>query len=93
MNQSCKTFTAERIIKIIRKPFYTLETIKNKMKKLGLFTIILLITGSLFAQSSQKITLEDIFVKGTFQTETVRGLHSMNDGEHYTTQEGNTNIV
>ncbi|GHV67162.1 peptidase S9 [Bacteroidia bacterium] len=33
------------------------------------------------------ISLEDIFVKNTFQTKSVRGLRSMNSGEEYTTLE------
>lgn len=48
---------------------------------------------SMQAQTSQKITLEDIFVKETFRTQTVSGLRSMNDGEHYTTLENNSKIV
>lgn len=38
---------------------------------------------SIFAQNN--ITLEDIWSKGTFRTDYVYGLRSMNDGLHYTT--------
>ncbi|MEZ4722616.1 MAG: DPP IV N-terminal domain-containing protein, partial [Flavobacteriales bacterium] len=34
---------------------------------------------------AQKLTLEDIWKKGTYRQESVYGLRSMNDGEHYTT--------
>lgn len=63
------------------------------MKKLLSILLIVLMAFVLQAQNGQQITLEDIFTKGTFRAETVRGLHSMNDGEHYTTLEGNTKIV
>jgi dipeptidyl-peptidase-4 len=48
---------------------------------------------SIQAQEKQKITLEDILVKGTFRAQTVTGLRSMKDGEHYTTLENNSRIV
>jgi dipeptidyl-peptidase-4 len=42
----------------------------------------------------QKVTLEDFTTQNTFSTSHVSGLHSMNDGEHYTTLEaGGTKIV
>lgn len=56
-----------------------------------LISIILGITA--LAQSTQKITLEDIFINETFRSKTVSGLRSMSDGEHYTTLENNTQIV
>ncbi len=60
-------------------------------KILGLlFSILLAISAN---AQSQKITLEDIFKKGTFRAQSVYGLRSMNDGIHYTTLEGNTKIV
>ena len=37
----------------------------------------------------KQLSLNDFFVKGTFRTEGVYGLRSMNDGEHYTVVEGN----
>ena len=38
-----------------------------------------------FSQTKKEITLEDIWLQGTFQTKGVNGLSSMNDGIHYTT--------
>ncbi len=63
------------------------------MKKSGLIVLAWLIAFALQAQTNQNITLEDIYTRGTFRSETVRGLRSMNDGEHYTTLEGNRKIV
>lgn len=59
---------------------------------LALF-IVFIISTTLSAQNSQKITLEDIFVKGTFRAQSVYGLRSMNDGVHYTTMENGKQIV
>ena len=59
---------------------------------LALF-IVCIISTTLTAQTSQKITLEDIFVKGTFRAQSVYGLRSMNDGTHYTTMENGQQIV
>ena len=42
---------------------------------------------------NKKITLEDLFIKGTFREQTVRGLRSMNDGDYYTTLGKRTKIV
>jgi len=58
------------------------------MKRFGLTLLAALLLFTLQAQTGQQITLEDIFTKNTFRAESVRGLRSMNDGEHYTTQEG-----
>ncbi len=63
------------------------------MKKSGLIVLTWLIAFALHAQTNQKITLEDVLTQGTFQSQTVRGLRSMNDGEHYTTLEGGRQIV
>ena len=48
---------------------------------------------SVHGQQTQKITLDDILVKGTFNAQTVDGLRPMKDGEHYTTLENKTQIV
>ena len=48
---------------------------------------IILFCSSLSAQ--QKLSLNDLFVNGTFYTKGVYGLRSTNDGEHYTLLEGN----
>lgn len=45
--------------------------------------LFLLLGGMAFAQSPKEITLEDIYKKGVFRTESVRGLRSMQDGKTY----------
>ena len=62
------------------------------MKKLVALFFATILAFSVQAQS-REITLEDIFQKGTFRTQSVRGLRSMNDGIHYTTMENGTKIV
>ncbi|MFV0267753.1 MAG: DPP IV N-terminal domain-containing protein, partial [Draconibacterium sp.] len=54
---------------------------------------ITLLSVSLQSRAQQKITLDDIFTKGTFRAQSVHGLRSMNDGLHYTTIEGYNKIV
>ncbi|NOR74595.1 MAG: prolyl oligopeptidase family serine peptidase [Draconibacterium sp.] len=63
------------------------------MNRLITLLISIIFASTVFAQTNQKITLEDIFVKGAFRAQTVSGLRSMNDGEHYTTVENNSKIV
>ena len=63
------------------------------MNRFLAFFIVCIISTTLTAQTSQKITLEDIFVKGTFRAQSVYGLRSMNDGTHYTTMENGKQIV
>jgi len=63
------------------------------MKRVFFNLLIAFIAISAQAQEKQKIKLEDILVKGTFRAQTVTGLRSMKDGEHYTTLENNTQIV
>jgi len=58
---------------------------------LGLLFSILLACAA--TAQSQKITLEDIFEKGTFRVQSVHGLRSLNDGIHYTILENNTKVV
>ena len=41
----------------------------------------------------KKLSLNDFFVNGTFRTQGVYGLRSMNDGEHYTVVEGNSDRI
>lgn len=45
--------------------------------------IFLLLGSSVFAQTPKKITLDDLYKKGTFRTNGVAGLRSMNDGKTY----------
>ncbi len=63
------------------------------MKKIAfiLFSILVVMVSN--AQKGHEITLEDIFKDGTYRSESVKGLRSMNDGVHYTTMENRTKIV
>ena len=63
------------------------------MKRLIFLVIAALVISSAQAQEAKKITLEDILVKGTFRAQSVSGLRSMKDGEHYTTLENGKQIV
>ena len=63
------------------------------MRRVIFLLVALVFTVSVQAQEKQKITLEDILVKGTFNAQTVDGLRPMKDGEHYTTLENKTQIV
>ncbi|KAF0235450.1 MAG: dipeptidyl-peptidase [Prolixibacteraceae bacterium] len=63
------------------------------MKRLFFSLLTIVIANATVAQQPQKITLEDILAKGTFRAQTVTGLRSMKDGEHYTTLENNGRIV
>ncbi|NQU52392.1 MAG: DPP IV N-terminal domain-containing protein, partial [Bacteroidetes bacterium] len=63
------------------------------MKNLIIFVFTAILSISAQAQTTQKITLEDIFIKGTFHAQSIPGLRSMNDGIHYTTLENSTKIV
>ncbi len=59
------------------------------MNKFSLLIIILFLHSLIPSFSQSTITLEDIWNKGTFKTQSVSGLESMNDGMHYTTLEKN----
>ena len=63
------------------------------MKKLILFALAIVIYAAVSAQTKKEITLADIFVSGTFRAQSVHGLRSMNDGDHYSTLENGTKIV
>ncbi len=52
------------------------------MKKL-LFVALLLTLFNVTSFSQNKITLEDIWVKGTFRAKSINEIRSMEDGEHY----------
>ncbi|MCF8307928.1 MAG: S9 family peptidase [Bacteroidales bacterium] len=51
--------------------------------------------GSFFTQGqdSAKVTLADLWKKGTFRAQGIRGLRSMDDGTHYTTLEKRSMII
>lgn len=56
------------------------------MRNLFMLFIVIIISITTSAQDTKrKITLEDLYVQDTFASKTVRGINSMNDGEHYTT--------
>ncbi|MBT6006149.1 MAG: S9 family peptidase, partial [Prolixibacteraceae bacterium] len=63
------------------------------MKRLITLLLATVFVIAINAQTTQKITLEDLFVKGTFKAQTVTGLRSMNNGDHYSTLENNSKIV
>lgn len=57
------------------------------MKNITFFIATLLfLTSTAFAQ--KPITLEDVWQKGTFSAKSAPGFNFMNDGKHYTLQEG-----
>jgi dipeptidyl-peptidase-4 len=53
-----------------------------------IFIFTLVFTHTLSAQKS--ITLEDIYVKGTFRTASIPGFNFLKDGQHYTRKRGST---
>ncbi|MDW7693271.1 S9 family peptidase [Flammeovirgaceae bacterium SG7u.111] len=54
----------------------------------GLFIFLILIAGAnVFAQ--KKITVQDIYASPAFYAQSVRGINWMNDGQYYSSQEGN----
>lgn len=57
--------------------------------------MLIFILGGLVVQGQKttKITLADLWKKGTFRPQRVRGLRSMDDGKHYTTLEKRLMIV
>jgi dipeptidyl-peptidase-4 len=65
----------------------------NVMRQVLILFVLVIFNISAIAQQTTKITLEDLFVKGTFSSKSVDGLRSLNDGIHYTTLENNSKIV
>lgn len=64
------------------------------MRKISGILFLLTIFCSQLSAQHKQLSLNDFFVDGTFRTQGVYGLRSMNDGEHYTVVEGNgTRIV
>jgi len=51
-----------------------------------LFIFALLYSGTAFSQKN--ITLEDIYVKGSFRTASIPGFNFLKDGQHYTRKKG-----
>jgi dipeptidyl-peptidase 4 len=64
----------------------------EKNRFIVLAFVLAISINSLFAQG-QRITLEDLFRKGTFNAKSVRGITSMNDGASYLTFEKGQRIV
>ncbi|MEQ8521097.1 MAG: hypothetical protein RIC15_02980 [Vicingaceae bacterium] len=61
------------------------------MKSSIAFICIALLSIASFTSNAGEITLEKIFLKGTFSQKYVEGLKSMNDGMHYTVLESKDN--
>jgi dipeptidyl-peptidase-4 len=64
----------------------------NNTMRLCAFAVVTLCAFA-FKTSAQNITLEDIWSKGTFSTKSVSGFNSMKDGNYYSTQDENDNII
>lgn len=62
------------------------------MKRFSLLLMACLVAIATFAQTANKITLEDIHKKGTFRTKSISGVKSMNNGIYYTTTSGGNTI-
>ncbi len=62
------------------------------MRKILSLLMISAVCFTAIAQEGKRITLEDIYKKGTFRAKSVYGLRSMNDGEHYTVVDRGTTI-
>ncbi len=62
-----------------------------------IFIVLVLVVMSLWDMNAQtsfkKITVNDLYRKYTFYASGVYGLHSMNDGLHYTTYDGKTKSI
>ena len=66
------------------------------MRSILLFAGIFILSSLNYSAAQQvikEISLEDIYTHQKFRERTVRGLRSMNDGEHFTTLEENRKIV
>ncbi len=60
------------------------------MKKTLIFLIYLFFVQNFLTQAQIKeLSLEDFWRRGTFRSQRIEGLRSMNDGEHYTKVDGN----
>lgn len=62
----------------------------SPLLRIGLVFLIIFNMAQVWAQS--EITLEDIWKNGTYRSEGVYGIRSLNDGKHYTTLQ-NGNVV
>lgn len=55
--------------------------------------LALCLSASVFFSQAQEITLEDIWVKGTYNAKGVAGFNSMKDGKYYCAQDSKENII
>ncbi|MCR9081941.1 MAG: S9 family peptidase, partial [Cyclobacteriaceae bacterium] len=56
----------------------------KSLKKASFLLLVLISTASLLqAQALKKVTLEDVFKKGTFSQKSVYGINWMKDGQFY----------
>jgi len=56
----------------------------KSLKKTGMLLLVLISTASMLqAQALKKVTLEDVFKKGTFYQKSVYGINWMKDGQFY----------
>ena len=62
------------------------------MKTIFTFVFALLLLPAAYPQT-KTITLDDIYLNGTFRSRNVYGIRSMKDGEHYTTLEDGRHVV
>lgn len=63
------------------------------MKKTFLVLFALIYSNLIFAQSDSSITLEDLYMKGKYKTQSLGGVTHLNDGEHFVMQDTAKNIV
>lgn len=63
------------------------------MRKITSFIWLVFFVYTIFAQTGQQISLEDILLNNTFHPESIKELRPMNDGIHYTLPENNSKIV
>ncbi|MCX6231487.1 MAG: S9 family peptidase [Bacteroidetes bacterium] len=62
----------------------------KKILLLAFIGIVLFALPSFSQENAKKITLEDIWSKGTFRPAYIKEIHSLKDGEHYSVLESNT---
>jgi dipeptidyl-peptidase-4 len=67
--------------------------IKQNQVMRTLLSVVIFLLAHLGATAIEKITLEDIFVKGTFKSKSLEGYCSMKDGQHYTLSSEETRIM
>jgi hypothetical protein len=66
----------------------TVNRLSRTSYPLFIILFLLFLAGSTFGQETKTITLEDAFQSRKFSSAGLYGLHSMNDGLHYTVRKG-----